>query len=721
MSDPTDSSRLTFPKSHPDELLQGAFGKYELARVLGSGASGTVYLAHDPIFDRDVALKILRPRSPNRSYDRERFLREARSITRINHQHTVSVFDVNEIDGRPYIAMEWMQGGSAQQAIDERGAIPWAEATRWLIDACEAVASAHEAGMLHRDIKPGNILIDDAGRAKLADFGLAKLLSDPADSTITYSGSPMGTPSFMSPEQCRSETLDESSDIYSLGATYFALLAGHPPYQADSPLGVMFAHCSSPVPEFSPGSSIPAPCGEIVRRAMQKNPAERFSSTREMRNALAELLGEPLQSPPRQRRPIARRLAWGLSAASLAAVIAFAWGWSSANKTILPPPPARESSTLPVSSLHPPAPPASPTPSTPVAETPEIFSNKVLVAQHKGQLNDLEFSPSGKYLFAAGSSGALAVWDPLQPEKTIRRLIDSDKTKSDKGRGLLALATLPRKSIVVVGGESPELLVWEYNKGKLLQRIPHTHGKVRCIDISPKGDLMMTAGDVGWNMWKITDDLTFTDQGPIQEGMLLVHSARFSSVQPVIAGVSGNGIISLRSLEYPSSNRSIEVGDQVISFAFGKTRCDFAYGLNRRYVFAGSSSPRVTTSQFRGLLSNPLSLEFSPTRRQLAIGGENGTILFVDLDTGQRIPFSVGEDSRILVIRFAPDGNSVALGLGTGKIYYVPLPVERFGPPTPKSELALDLLAVNLPSKEQISRPLESLRSIFTHGAETKP
>jgi serine/threonine protein kinase len=714
MNQQSDPSTRTAPRASAYPVLEGSFGKYQIVRVLGSGASGTVYLAEDSIFERSVALKVLHPRTNSPQDYRERFIREARSVAKIHHPHIVSVLDVNEIDGRPYIAMEWMLGGSAQQAMDERGRVPWQEATLWLVDACAAVATAHQAGMLHRDIKPGNLLLDGHGRVKLGDFGLVKLISD-QDSNITQIGSPMGTPSFMSPEQCRSEILDEGSDIYSLGATYFALLTGKPPFQADTPLGVMFAHCSSEPPVLPADIEAHEALDQIIHRAMQKDPSKRFESVDELADTVGQLLGRPGLLQKGIRRP--QRWIWWTSVAVGTLLLLSAitlHGWKE-----------KETADLKHSSATPLSPPSSSTmpADTPVLVNPSsptaggLFPNLTTIAKHRGELIDLEFTSTGRYLVAIGTFGALAVWDPDVPEKWMRRMID----ESNRSPKLHALALIPKRSVAVVGGEGPELVVWDFDKSKLLQRLPHKHGKVRSIDISPKGDRMMTGGDIGWNMWTITPDLQFEDQGEIEKGMLLVHSTRFSSVQDVIGGVSGNGIISLKSLRYPESDKAIRVQGQVISFAFGKTRCDLAYGLDRRRVYVGTSSNRLKPISLRGLPSNPLSLDYSPVRRQIAIGGDNGLVLIVDLDTEKRHLFNVGEDSRILVLRYSPDGETLAMGLGTGKLLSARLPNHRFDPPTPTRELVLDRLTNQLPTREDMQNSLGRLGTLLTLPAEEQP
>jgi WD40 repeat protein len=211
----------------------------------------------------------------------------------------VTVYDADEQDGYCFLVMELLTGGSVQDLLNSRR-LTWGEATQIAADACRGLAAAHALGMIHRDIKPANIMRTTDGAVKLADFGLSKSVSHDS-SSLTEQGSIMGTPHYMSPEQCRAETLDERSDLYSLGATYFALLTGRTPYTTDGTVQTMFAHCAQPVPDprgFDP--EIPAACAVVVQRAMAKNRSERFANAGQMLAALAAALQA---EPPNARAP----------------------------------------------------------------------------------------------------------------------------------------------------------------------------------------------------------------------------------------------------------------------------------------------------------------------------------------------------------------------------------------------------------------------------------
>jgi hypothetical protein len=265
-------------------------GKYVLVRRIGAGGMGVVYEAHDPTLNRPVAIKLLPPEQ-GPDPDARRFKREAEAAAQVNHPNCVHIYEIDEDDRRPFIVMEFVRGLNAGELVERVGPLPWAEATKILIHACRGLAAIHERGLIHRDVKPSNILIAESGTVKLADFGLAKVVGG---ATQSLSGErTVGTPHFMSPEQCWNEPVDARTDIYALGATYYALLAGRPPFQADRDLQVMFAHCNNPVPD--PRASrpdLPIECTAVIQKAMAKSPADRHQTAAELQAELEEIFAK---------------------------------------------------------------------------------------------------------------------------------------------------------------------------------------------------------------------------------------------------------------------------------------------------------------------------------------------------------------------------------------------------------------------------------------------
>jgi len=281
-------------------------GKYAIRSFLGEGGMGAVYLAFDPLIEREVAIKVLTHEVSKHPASLQRFLGEARAIGRLNHPNVVSIYDIDQWNGRYFLVMEFLSGGSLAESVETRGALDWKEACEVIAQAANGLAAAHGAGMVHRDIKPENLMRTKDGIVKVVDFGLSKL-TEAADDTrtaVTKAGQILGTPHYMSPEQFESKEIDARADIYGLGATLFRLLTGRYPYHdCPSVVQVMTAHLTKPAPvptQFS--SSIPKECDRIVARAMAKRAADRYSTATELATELLALVQS--QGPGERTVPV---------------------------------------------------------------------------------------------------------------------------------------------------------------------------------------------------------------------------------------------------------------------------------------------------------------------------------------------------------------------------------------------------------------------------------
>ncbi len=286
-------SRTTRSAGYNDGVEAGHFGRYEIRGELGRGGMATVYRAFDPAFKRDVAIKVLPRELLHDPTFRARFEREAQTIAALEHAAIVPVHDVGEADGQPYIVMRLMTGGSlADRLLD--GPVSLTEVARILARLAPALDRAHALGVVHRDLKPGNILFDADGEPYIADFGIARLADDSPALTAT---GVFGTPAYMSPEQARGERLvDGRSDIYALGAMVYQMLSGRLPYEAATPIGMALRHVTDPAPRLSAvRPDLPAGCDTVILCAMAKNPDERLPTAAHLRLAVdAVAAGSPL-------------------------------------------------------------------------------------------------------------------------------------------------------------------------------------------------------------------------------------------------------------------------------------------------------------------------------------------------------------------------------------------------------------------------------------------
>jgi tRNA A-37 threonylcarbamoyl transferase component Bud32 len=273
---------------HVGELI---VGRYELEELVGEGGMSTVYRAYDTMLERRVAIKVLHEHFSRDPEYVERFKREARAIARLAHPNVVTVIDRGEWEGRQFIVFEHVAGENLKAVIAREGPLPVARALDLVCQIAHALAFAHEFGIVHRDVKPHNVLLAAGGTAKVTDFGIARALD--ADEALTETGTVLGTGQYLSPEQARGERGDERSDQYSLGVVTYELLTGRVPYSGDNLMAVARRHIDDPVPSVRAlRAEVPARVDKVIAQAMAKRPQDRFGSMDSLAAALESCLAE---------------------------------------------------------------------------------------------------------------------------------------------------------------------------------------------------------------------------------------------------------------------------------------------------------------------------------------------------------------------------------------------------------------------------------------------
>lgn len=275
------------PATHPE--LLGKIGRFDIERVIGSGGMGVVFKAHDGELHRSVAVKVLAPHLAHSAAARKRFAREAKAAAAVIHPNVIPIHNV-ESDGKlPYLVMQYVAGESLQTRVDRLGPLPITDVLRIAQQTAAGLAAAHTQGLIHRDVKPANILLEESiDRVVLSDFGLARTADD---ASLTRTGIVTGTPHYMSPEQASGESIDRRSDQFSLGCVIYFMLTGRPPFRANTAMGVLNCICNRKhraVQEVN--ASVPRELSRLVDRLLSKSPNSRFASTEACKAELSSLL-----------------------------------------------------------------------------------------------------------------------------------------------------------------------------------------------------------------------------------------------------------------------------------------------------------------------------------------------------------------------------------------------------------------------------------------------
>ena len=281
--------------------MLGRLGRYEIERKIGSGGMGVVFKAFDTELNRPVAIKVLAPFLARNGAARQRFGRESRAAAAVVHEHVVAIHNVESDGETPFIVMQFVLGESLQSRVQRLGPLSIEEILRIGIQTASGLAAAHEQGIVHRDVKPENILLENSvDRVLLTDFGLARTVDD---ASLTQTGVIAGTPHYMSPEQATGDAIDHRSDLFSFGSVLYFIATGHPPFRAERAMGVLNRICTKPHrPVWQVNAQIPRELSQVIDRLLDKSPAKRISSAIAVREVLTRILASVQSGKPSSHR-----------------------------------------------------------------------------------------------------------------------------------------------------------------------------------------------------------------------------------------------------------------------------------------------------------------------------------------------------------------------------------------------------------------------------------
>jgi anti-sigma factor RsiW len=636
------------PAQEPGEL--GRLGGYRVLRVLGAGGMGVVFAAEDLQLRRPVALKAMRPSLANSASALQRFLREARAVAALTHDHIVTVYQVGEDRGVFFLAMQLLQGEALEACLQRKGALSLAEVLRIGREIAEGLAAAHERGLIHRDIKPGNIWLEaGTNRVKLLDFGLVREMGDSA--RLTREGAIVGTPAYMAPEQARGEALDPRCDLFSLGCVLYRACTGVVPFQAPDPVATLVAIATDkPLPARERNSGVPPRLSLLIEQLLAKSPGDRPASARAVAEALAALAAG---SGPQEHRPPVRRrwlLGVALTAAACGLLALMSYGLLRPRLATQPAPLATSPTGVPTS----------PNP-VPIAREPrELLSLK----GHTDIVDCVAFLPDGRHALSGG-------WD-----RTVR--------------------------------------LWDLETGQQQFQFPEQAASVHCLAVSADGKLALAAGgtrrdqagDYTIHLLKVEtgeDWKQFHGHKDKVVGLAFLSGTRFLSLSwdhtlrlwdwqtgkqvesreqaarsfwsPSLSG-NGPGVVRLWDLAAGKVmlRRFRERNAEVDCLAFTPDGERLLVGGTDQIVTVWDVSTDTEEGAFRGHMGRIWSVAVSPDSKRALTGSLDKTMRLWEVATGKELHVFTGHSKGVQCVAFSPDGQRAlsASGDTTVRLWQLP-------------------------------------------------
>jgi len=638
---------LDFLEPSPDPAYLGRLGHFDIARLIGKGGMGMVLEAYDSHLQRTVAVKVLDPKLANDEISRQRFCREARAAASIAHDHVVTVYQVERSHNGtlPFLVMQLVRGETLEAKLLREGKLPLQDLLRIGLQVSAGLAAAHSQGVIHRDIKPGNILIDESnGRVKLTDFGLARCIEDLG---LTKTGYVAGTPLYMSPEQATGEKIDERSDLFSLGAVIYEMAAGRPPFKGNSPFAVLKQITDGPArPVKELNADIPAWLATLIQKLLAKRPDERPISAQIVAEEFAEHLAQfepisPVQIPAvhtsgacetvmrQHRRHRMQSLVAGLligAAVMLAVAFPFLRGRSS-------------ETTGPIG--------------------PDAVA---VLTGNSGPVWSIDFTPDGRKLAMGIDDGTVKLWDVGSQR------LESTIAAHDGPAWATAISSDGQQ--MVTGHDDGSVHVWDLATEEQVHTI-NVQGPVRTLAFAPGRHEVAVGTRTGvlgiWNTDTKEPVIAFDGHKGI------IMRVAFSHDGKLLASVGGDKTARIWTVATGRERLQLEGhngGVYGVSFSADDSR--IATGGWDKVVRVWEVASGQPVGELKGHTSDIWAVSFAPHGDLLASVGEDRDVRLWDTKTMQPLPRLVGHTGMLCTVTFNEAGQLATAGRdGTARIWEV--------------------------------------------------
>lgn len=683
-----------------DSMINQKIGRYEILEELGRGGMAVAYKAVDTTLGRNVAIKLILPGQQQTDHFIKRFLREARSLAQLSHPNIVTILDSGDYEGSPYLVMEYIPGGSLTSMLGKP--ISASEAANLIIPIAYALHHAHRHKIIHRDVKPSNVLINSSGQPMLTDFGIVKLMDTTESQGLTGTGAIVGTPSYMAPEQIKGQVIDGRADVYALGVIFYEMVTGQKPYTANTPIEVTLKHINAPIPKPRlVVRDIPQEAEAVIYKAMAKNPDSRYADMLGFITALEKVTGKKY-APPRianqeeteQKKPDTQKekrkikswvlIGGALGGLLLVAGLIYSVIRPSAPLTIASPTTTQVSratatnTPVPSATVKPSETPISPTETPVVQDTPSVnaspLSEKELTKENSSRVIELArperiisviqlaYAPDGSLIIDAGSKMLYLI------EPVTLKILGSIELGSD----------IPKA--VTISSDSTKVYVLVDNW-------------IRLFDINTKKRLASYSVPGGTNSMALSSDNKYISIGVADNKAQLLSAKDGSVVRKFISNFGGwSAALS------PESNLTAvgttmgalmwetETGvwkplkggdaDLVKSLSFspdGKWLLGGTYG---KLIVWDIESGEITDT-FVGDYGGINSISISPSGTLIAVGCDDTVVRLLDLSPSGKVSSLAelkGHTSPVLSVVFSPDGEYVTSGANEGVVRLWGLP-----------------------------------------------